>query len=182
VAEAGLDSLPKIGYLRARTPDGRDDTCERPWMRRRQRDLVVLSLAVSVGLSVAVAGPRFVMGLVHQRDPGAFHAYVDNWSRSLDPEGSKRDKRWIARNPDSVLAQGDLACAWLERQPPAPIVDASGSFSVDTLMRRYLESADTEVITDLSDLGRRTVVAGAWTHLCWGTRADKTAPTGFEDD
>ena len=148
--------------------------------------MVVLTLAAAVGLTVTMAGPRIVKALVHQRDTGAFHGYVTTyvggWSSSRDPHGPKRDQRWVARNPDSVLAQGEQACAWLDRQPSAPIVDESGSFSVDTLLRRYLASAEGERSAQLSDMGRRTVVAGAWAYLCWSTREDKTAPMGDESD
>jgi hypothetical protein len=31
-------------------------------------------------------------------------------------------------------------------------------------------------------MGDLTLVQGAWAFLCWSTREDRTAPTGYEDD
>src|SRR5204863_1811278 len=98
--------------------------------------IVLVALVIS-----AAAIPSIRERILHRRDAGAFNdyvsTYIDGWRSSRDPGGQRRDKAWALAHPNLVLAEGDQACAWLEKQPDAGQVDPSGATSVDGLIGAY---------------------------------------------
>ena len=135
-----------------------------------------------------LAAPALARQVFHREDAQAFRSYVEEyvggWRSSRDPGGWRRDKAWVAENPDAVLAEGERACRWLSSREEAPSVDPSGKSSSDTMTTRYVKEvpASTELGVSALGLGRRTIVAAAWEYLCWWEHRDKTAPTTTDSD
>lgn len=141
--------------------------------------------AAVLGIGVLVV-PDAARAVVHQRDEAAFLDYARSyvglsWSsdRPLDDD---RDRAWVRDRPNQVLVEGDAACAWLARQPRAPDVDPTGHLTSDATARRYLAGTAFARPAELSDLGRFDLVGGAWEHLCWSFRQDRTAPVSLRKD
>jgi hypothetical protein len=153
--------------------------------RRPELAALVLLATLLVAGAAAAAAPEVARSWEHRRDAAAYHSYVTTyvggWWSSRDPHGSERDEAWVADHPDEVMAAGDRACAWLDDQPSASDVDAAGEHTVAALTRRYLAS-DGAAEPGLSAMGNQTLVAGAWSYLCWSTREDRTAPTFVGED
>jgi len=155
-----------------------------------------VSIAGLLAVGVA-AGPSIAAEVLHPHDEDAYQAYVTTyvagWGSSADPEGPARDQAWVAAHPDQVLAAGEAACDWLAALPEAPQVDPSGAHDSGTLSQRYVGvdvsmgppgtgPANEIGLSGLSTMGRYTVVAGAWSYLCWSTGESRTAPRSLEDD
>jgi hypothetical protein len=156
-------------------------------MRRGRGGAALVAVAVAaVAATGAVAGPALANRLRHPHDEAAFRQYVETnvggWSDSSDPSGPQRDRDWVRAHPAQVLVAGGRACSWLAAQPRAPRIDPSGATAPDTLMRRYLDTRPPPDGLPLSEFGRSTVLAGAWTDLCWQTRQDHTSPRARRQD
>lgn len=145
--------------------------------------VIVAAFLVAGGITVSAGG---VIGrLTHPRDVEAFQSYVVAYGpggdSSADPGRVERNRAWIEANPDRILSAGVHACQWLEDQPSAPDVDESGARSTLAMAEKYLRTPDRPSI-GLAGLGPQTLVHGAWGYLCWSTREDRTARTGYGDD
>lgn len=144
-------------------------------MRRRG---VILAAVVGVALALGTqTAPSIAGRIAHPRDTAAFRDYVTTYvgeGSSVGLPVPKRDHDWVAGHPDAVLALGDRACDWLSQRPSAPELDPSGEFQRGHLANRYVKQSDREEPLPLSLAGRSTVVAGAWTFLCWSEARDKT--------
>jgi hypothetical protein len=146
-------------------------------MRRRR---LLLPLVVAAVLVVGVLmGPSLAARLQHPRDVDAFQTYVVTY---MPDSGSPADENWATEHPDDVLAEGDRACEWLSQRPSAPDVDPSGASSVYNLTNAYLKQVREQPEVPLTREGHRSLVAGAWGHLCWSKRQDKSAPISEDED
>jgi hypothetical protein len=151
-------------------------------MIRRRAATVLLGAALAGTAMSAVAAPDVIGRAMQPRGTTAFQEHVARQVGTPDPDDPEEDEYWVAQHPEMVLAEGDLACTWLEDQPGAPDTDRSGAYSVDTLVRRYLSETETTRVAELSSMGLSSVVDGAWEHLCGAVREDRTAPMASEDD
>ena len=143
--------------------------------------------AVSLVIGVAyVAGPAVAERILHPRDEDAFIAYVDRyfpgWWSSVSQEVPARDRAWVERHPDAVLAEGEAACAWLESQADVPGLVPSGSVTVGAMIGRYKQESASSTGVDVDERSRSSIVAGAWAYLCHGAREAKTSPATTDDD
>ena len=134
------------------------------------------------------AAPALARQVFHRADEQAFVSYVETyvggWRSSRDPGGWRRDQAWVAENPEAVLAEGKRACRWLASRQEAPSVDPTGKSSSGKVTSRYVNEvpASTELGVSPVGQGRKTIVAGAWSYLCWWEHRDKTSPTSTDPD
>lgn len=145
------------------------------------------AVALVAVLALGVAGwPTLQRQVQHRSDSEAFHEYVSTyvggWYSSEDPGGAERDEAWVAAHADAVLAAGQSACEWLGTREDAPSLDPTGASTVAALTERFLDENPDLEVAELSPMGRRRVVYGAWAYLCWWDRRDKTAPVSADPD
>ena len=145
---------------------------------------------VAVGVIAAltatgISAPSIRRHVTHHSDAEAFQTYVltyvGSWRDSRDPDRWKVDRGWAADHPRAVLAEGKASCRWMARRPDPPSVDPSGKSTSSYLGIRYRRTVQSKV-PGISPMGRDTIVAGAWTYLCWWTAQDKTAPSAERND
>lgn len=122
-------------------------------------------VAVSSTAVLVVSAAGITQALGPDGEEAAFRAYV------MEHVGH-RDELWVASHEDDVLAEGRRACAWLERRPSVDGIDRMGESEVRMLVTRYLADGRSRRAAPLSKKGERTLVAGAWAHLCEDVRDD----------
>ena len=146
----------------------------------------VVLAAVAAGTVVHLGGPRAAYVAVrHPADEAAFTrsvtTYVGGGSDPDHPGQGAADRRWVVGHPDEVLAAGRSACDWLGTQPRAGRVEPGGGFTFATVLDRYLRTTPTALDPVVSDGGRSTVAANAWTYLCRAEMERRLAPRERED-
>ena len=156
----------------------------------------VVATVVGVAAVGALTGPTIAAQVMHPRDDAAFLDYVttysSDWGSSADPTGPARDRAWVDSHLAEVTAAGLAACDWLSKKPNAPEVDPSGQsdsgalsveyVGIDVSQGLYDDPGSGAVKLPISPAARYTVVAGAWSYLCWSTHNSRTAPMTLEDD
>lgn len=137
---------------------------------------------------VAIAAVTFWVIQGEDRDEAAFQGYVtrstpDQFATIVgQPDPHQWEYEWAADHPDVVLAEGDAACRWLADRADATDDDPSGAFSIGALVGTYLRETQQPGVEAFSDAGKRTLVYGAWAHLCPETRDDKIALMDGDED
>jgi len=121
-------------------------------------------------VGLVLAGAAIVGGWIAW-SPAGPDSYFDGLSTGYTENGVAV----LAQQPrQDLLAEGDRACAWLERQPvadaPAATDGVSGDdpFSPPTMYWRYIAETKNDPLVHVDDDSRVVIPMVAWVHLCPG--------------
>jgi len=144
--------------------------------------------AAGAVLPVFLAAPLVAGALqpdTHPRDERQFLVWAPQGLhenvQEFQDEPSRVSRHWVARHRALVLQEGDLACAWLARQPDAPDVDPSGRSDADALLERYVRAEDVAPSPRVSADQHEEFARLSWMTLCTDTAGRKTSPRREDD-